>query len=35
MYFDPRLWQLTRGLRGWISLAVLLGLVVAVAGIAL
>ena len=34
MYFDRRLWQLTRGLRGWIALAVLLGLVAAVAGIA-
>ncbi|MGC2201116.1 MAG: ABC transporter ATP-binding protein [Stellaceae bacterium] len=34
MYFDRRLWQLTRGLRGWIALAVLLGLVAAVVGIA-
>src|SRR6516164_8592736 len=34
MYFDPRLWQLTRGLRGWIALAVLLGLVASVVGIA-
>jgi ABC-type transport system involved in cytochrome bd biosynthesis fused ATPase/permease subunit len=34
MHFDRRLWQLTRGLRGWIALAVLLGLVAAVVGIA-
>jgi ATP-binding cassette, subfamily B, bacterial len=34
MYFDPRLWQLTRGLRGWITLAVVLGLVASVVGIA-
>jgi ATP-binding cassette subfamily B protein len=34
MYFDQRLWQLTRGLRGWIALAILLGLVAAVVGIA-
>ena len=34
MYFDPRLWQLTRGMRGWIGLAVLLGLVASVVGIA-
>ncbi len=34
MYFDRRLWQLTRGLRGWIALAVLLGLVASVVGIA-
>src|SRR6516162_7944331 len=34
MYFDPRLWQLTRGLRGWIALAVVLGLVASVVGIA-
>ena len=34
MYFDRRLWQLTRGLRGWIALAVLLGLIAAVVGIA-
>ncbi|MBV9860162.1 MAG: ATP-binding cassette domain-containing protein, partial [Alphaproteobacteria bacterium] len=34
MYFDRRLWQLTRGLRGWIGLAVLLGLVASVVGIA-
>src|SRR6516162_2943165 len=34
MYFDPRLWQLTRGLRGWIALAVLLGLIASVVGIA-
>jgi ATP-binding cassette subfamily C protein CydCD len=34
MYFDRRLWQLTRGLRGWIVLAILLGLVAAVFGIA-
>ena len=33
MYFDRRLWQLTRGLRGWIALAVLLGLVASVVGI--
>jgi ATP-binding cassette subfamily B protein len=34
MYFDRRLWRLTRGLRGWIALAVLLGLVASVVGIA-
>src|SRR5271170_1766244 len=34
MYFDQRLWQLTRGLRGWIALAILLGLVASVVGIA-
>ena len=34
MYFDRRLWQLTRGLRGWIALAVLLGLIASVVGIA-
>src|SRR5271165_5144887 len=34
MYFDRRLWQLTRGLRGWIGLAVLLGLFASVVGIA-
>ena len=34
MYFDRRLWQLTRGLRGCIALAVLLGLVASVVGIA-
>src|SRR5271168_4826880 len=34
MYFDRRLWQLTRGLRGWIGLAILLGLVASVVGIA-
>jgi ATP-binding cassette, subfamily B, bacterial len=34
MYFDRRLWQLTRGLRGWIAVAVLLGLVASVVGIA-
>ncbi len=34
MYFDRRLWQLTRGLRGWIALAVLLGLFASVVGIA-
>src|SRR5215470_3526354 len=34
MYFDRRLWILTRGLRGWIALAVLLGLIAAVVGIA-
>ena len=34
MYFDRRLWQLTRGLRGWIVLAVLLGLFASVVGIA-
>jgi ATP-binding cassette subfamily C protein CydCD len=34
MYFDRRLWELTRGLRGWIALAVLLGLVASVVGIA-
>jgi len=34
MHFDRRLWALTRGLRGWIALAVVLGLVAAVVGIA-
>jgi ATP-binding cassette subfamily B protein len=34
MYFDRRLWQLTRGMRGWIAAAVLLGLVASVLGIA-
>src|SRR5262245_28562823 len=34
MYFDRRLWSLTRGLRGWIALAILLGLVASVVGIA-
>jgi ATP-binding cassette subfamily B protein len=34
MYFDRRLWQLTRGLRGWIAVAVLLGLAASVVGIA-
>jgi len=34
MYFDRRLWELTHGLRGWIALAVLLGLIAAVVGIA-
>jgi ATP-binding cassette subfamily B protein len=34
MYFDRRLWQLTRGLRGWIALAILLGVVASVVGIA-
>src|SRR5215472_5970857 len=34
MYFDRRLWQLTCGLRGWIALAVVLGLVASVVGIA-
>ena len=34
MYFDRRLWQLTCGLRGWIALAVLLGLFASVVGIA-
>src|SRR6266446_5371300 len=34
MYFDRRLWTLTRGLRGWIALAVLLGLIASVVGIA-
>ena len=34
MYFDRGLWQLTRGLRGWIAAAVLLGLVASVLGIA-
>src|SRR5215831_9697067 len=34
MYFDWRLWQLTRGLRGWIALAVALGLVASIVGIA-
>src|ERR1700747_1943101 len=34
MYFDRRLWQLTCGLRRWIALAVLLGLIASVVGIA-
>src|SRR5215813_908672 len=34
MYFDRRLWELTRGLRGWVALAILLGLVASVVGIA-
>src|ERR1700746_399471 len=34
MYFDRRLWQLTRGLCGWIAMAILLGLVASVVGIA-
>jgi len=34
MYFDRRLWDLTRGLRGWIALAILLGLLAAGFGIA-
>src|SRR5271166_367390 len=34
MYFDRRLWQLTRGMRGWIVVAILLGLVASVVGIA-
>ncbi len=34
MYFDRRLWELTRGLRGWIAFAVGLGLVASVVGIA-
>jgi ATP-binding cassette subfamily C protein CydCD len=34
MYFDRRLWELTRGLRGWIALAIGLGLVASVVGIA-
>jgi len=34
MYFDRRLWQFTRGLRGWIAVAILLGVVASVVGIA-
>src|SRR5277367_253253 len=34
MYFDRRLWQLTRGLRGQIALAILIGLAAAAFGIA-
>ncbi|MGH7049004.1 MAG: ABC transporter transmembrane domain-containing protein, partial [Stellaceae bacterium] len=34
MYFDRRLWELTRGLRGAIGLAILMGLVASVVGIA-
>ncbi len=34
MYFDRRLWELTRGLRGWIAFAIVLGLVASVVGIA-
>src|SRR5215471_2922226 len=33
MYFDRRLWRLTRGMRGWIAVAILLGLVASVVGI--
>src|SRR5271165_4699654 len=34
MYFDRRLWQLTRGLRGSIAFAITMGLVASVVGIA-
>jgi ABC-type bacteriocin/lantibiotic exporter with double-glycine peptidase domain len=34
MYFDRRMWQLTRGMRGWIAVAILLGLIASVVGIA-
>src|SRR5262244_3868092 len=34
MHFDRRLWQLTRGMRGWIAVAILLGLVASIVGIA-
>jgi ATP-binding cassette subfamily C protein CydCD len=34
MYFDRRLWQLTRGLRGWVAFSILLGLLASVLGIA-
>src|ERR1700681_4126805 len=34
MYFDLRLWRLTRGLRGRIALAILIGLAAAAFGIA-
>ena len=34
MYFDRRLWELTRGMRGWIACAIGLGLVASVVGIA-
>jgi ATP-binding cassette subfamily C protein CydCD len=34
MYFDRRLWELTRGLRGRIALAIALGLVASIFGIA-
>ena len=34
MYFDRRLWEFTRGLRGWIGLAIFLGLAASVVGIA-
>ena len=34
MYFDRRLWELTRGMRGWIAVAIGLGLVASVVGIA-
>ncbi len=33
MYFDRRLWALTKGLRGWIALAIVLGLLAAAFGI--
>src|SRR5260370_37397852 len=34
MYFDRRLWELTRGLRGRIGLTILIGLIAAAFGIA-
>lgn len=34
MHFDRRLWAFTRGLRGWIAAAILMGLVASVIGIA-
>jgi len=34
MYFDRRLWELTRGLRGRIALTILIGLLASALGIA-
>ncbi|MGH7059941.1 MAG: ABC transporter ATP-binding protein/permease, partial [Stellaceae bacterium] len=34
MHFDRRLWAFTRGLRGWIAAAILMGLIASVIGIA-
>ena len=34
MYFDRRLWQLTHGLRRWIAIAILMGMIASAAGIA-
>ncbi len=34
MFFDRRLWELTRGPRLWVALAIFLGLAASVVGIA-